>query len=330
MQAARSSQARRVAVIGAGAIGGVIAAQLAGRGHLVTLVARGARLATLRAQGGLWLDSAEGSILAPVAVHDDPATLGAVDVLFICVKAQDVADATTRLDPVVLRSALIVPVLNGIPWWYRVAGAAVRCVDPDGVLAARFGASRLVGAVTHLAAEVAAVGRVRQTYGGRTVVGCTTGGRGRGEGDAVVELFEGSGLDVRAVDAIVDEIWLKLAGNAAFNPVAALSGANMAEICADEHLLGVVRAAMGECMAVGTKLGVVFPVTVEQRIDMGRRIGAARPSMLQDLERGRPPEADALIGAVAEIGHCVGVPTPAIDLLYALVLAHARYAWARN
>lgn len=314
----------RIAVLGAGAIGGVIAARLARAGHTVTAVARGNHFDALQT-GGLYLREGEAETRVDLAVVDDAGDLGDLDILFLCVKAHDLANATSRLDPVLVENAIIVPVLNGIPWWYRPSGygSPLGSNDPYQVLSKRFGRAVIVAAVAHFAADVPAAGVVRQTAAGRLILGSLNGSQQAAA--TVLEAFKdaGTGLDVAVTDDIAREVWVKLAGNAAFNPISALTGASMTEICANKALLAIVRKAMSECMETGARCGVAFPVSVEQRIEMARTIGGSKLSMLQDIERGRAIEADAMIGAIAEIGRLKGVPTPTIDMLQALVSERA-------
>jgi 2-dehydropantoate 2-reductase len=314
----------RIAVLGAGAIGGVIAARLARAGHAVTAVARGAHLAAIKANG-LCLRDGEAETRVALTAIDDAGDLGHADILFLCVKAHDLASATSKLDPALVESAIVVPVLNGIPWWYRPPGHGrpLRANDPHELLSKRFERAIIVAAVAHFAADVPAAGVVRQTAAGRLILGGLNGSRDAAA--MVLGAFKGvgAGLDVVVTDDIAREVWVKLAGNAAFNPVSALTGATMSEICASEALLAIVRKAMTECMETGARCGVAFPVSVEQRVEMARAIGGSKLSMLQDLERGRAVEADAMIGAIAEIGRLKDVPTPTIDMLQALVSERA-------
>ncbi|SEB87257.1 ketopantoate reductase [Rhizobiales bacterium GAS191] len=330
--------APRIAVIGAGAIGGVLAARLAAAGHEVGVVARGAQLAAIR-ERGLRLETEGETGLAerqPVALEatDDAARLGRRDIVFLCLKAHDLGAATGRLAPLLERDTIVVPVQNGIPWWYFEDGRdePLASADPDGALRRRFERTRLVGCVTHMAAQVSAPGIVRLTADGPILVGDAGTSSDSRAGDAarIGALLQDAGFEAHAVDDIRREIWIKLAGNAAFNPVAALTGATMGEICDDARLVGIVRTAMAECMAVGESCGIAFPVSVEERIAMARKIGGSKLSMLQDLESGRPVEADALIGAVIELGARAGRPTPILAMLHALVSERARHPLVRT
>ncbi|MDI1264147.1 MAG: 2-dehydropantoate 2-reductase [bacterium] len=315
----------RIGVLGVGAIGGVIAARLARAGHAVNVVARGSHLAAM-ARDGLHLSAPDGDFHAPVEAVADAGDLPPVDVLFLCVKAPDLTKAAAQLGATLIDKAIIVPVLNGIPWWYGTP-LPVRAVDLDGALAARFASARLVGAVAHFAAEVPGPGAVRQTSTGRLLLGHVQGPAG--DAARAAALLSEAGLEARAVPDIGREVWIKLAGNVAFNPISALTGATLSEICASDELLAVVRQAMGECMAVGTRCGIDFPMTIDGRIDAARRIGGSKLSMLQDLERGRGIEAAALMGAVMELGNRAGVPTPTVEMLHALVSARARHPFER-
>ena len=315
----------RVGVLGAGAIGGVIAARLAMAGHHTAVVARGAHLAAIEARG-LRLREEGRDRCVDVTPVADAADLGELDILFLSVKAHDLEAATARLDPRLLARAVIVPVLNGIPWWYRPPGSAspLGAIDPSRTLSQRFAASELVAAVAHFAADVPEAGVVKQVSEGSLLLGRAAGDAG--QADRVRAAFRDQGFDVRVAEDIVREVWVKLVGNVAFNPVSALTGATMSEICANAALINVVRSAMGECMNVGASCGVSFPLSIDERIDMARAIGGAKLSMLQDIEKGRQIEAGAVLGAVSEIGRTNAVPTPTIDMLQALVSERA----ARN
>lgn len=319
----------RIAVLGAGAIGGVIAARLARAGHAVNVVARGSHLAAM-ARDGLHISAPGGDFRVPVEAVADAGELPPVEVLFLCVKAPDLTKAAAQLGAALIDEAIIVPVLNGIPWWYCPAGTPlpVRAVDPDGALSARFAKARLVGAVAHFAAEVPGPGAVRQTSTGRLLLGPVQGPAD--DAARAAALLSEAGLEAHAVPDIGREIWIKLAGNVAFNPISALTGATMSEICASDDLLAVVRRAIGECMAVGAHCGIDFPMTVDERIAAARRIGGSKLSMLQDIERGRGIEAAALMGAVLELGSRAGLPTPTIEMLHALVSARASHPFERN
>ncbi|MBI5113066.1 MAG: 2-dehydropantoate 2-reductase [Rhodovulum sp.] len=322
----------RIAILGAGAIGGVLAARLATAGHAVAVLARGPHGEALR-RGGIALATPQGEIRARVSALASAAALAEPDVVFLCVKAADLAAIAAALPEAVRRAALIVPVLNGIPFWYRpdTLAAPLRFADPGGRLACLFAGTRLVGGVAHFAAEVMAPGRVRQTSGGRLVlgpVGRALAGRGPTGATAddcarIVAALNAAGVEAEMTSDIACAMWTKLVGNAAFNPVSALTGATMAQICEDETLLGIIRIVMAEVMTVARHHGVMVPVSIDQRIAMARRIGGSKLSMLQDLERGRPIEADTLLGAVAELGDRAGVATPIVDMLRALVVMRA-------
>jgi 2-dehydropantoate 2-reductase len=325
-----SSAAPRIAIIGAGAIGSVLAVRLAASGYATGVVARGARLAAIRSSG-LTLES-EGNVAQTVRLQavSDLRDLGQRDIIFLCLKAHDLAAATAGLEQLLTAGTVIVPVLNGIPWWYFGASSGARLVstDPDGVLSERFDNARIVGCVVHMAAQTVSPGVVRLTADGPVMVGDAD--TAHSDAADIGNLMAAAGFTVRAVDDIRREIWIKLAGNAAFNPVSALTGATMREVCARDDLLDVVRAAMHECMSVGAQCGIAFPVTVEQRIAMARKIGGSKLSMLQDLEAGRPVETDALLGSVIELGDRGGLKTPTLTLLRALVSGRARHPFAQR
>ncbi|HEV7369877.1 2-dehydropantoate 2-reductase [Arenibaculum sp.] len=320
---------RRIGVVGAGAIGGYLAARFALAGHEVAIVARGAHLDAVR-RDGLRLRTREGERTARVLATDRAAGLGPCDVVFLTVKAHGIEALADAVAGLARPGVPLVPVLNGIPWWYfqgldgPFRDRPVRAVDPEGRLLARFGASTLVGGVAHTAATLEGPGIVRLTTDGDFLFGAADP-RDDAAARLVAQAAEAAGLRARASEAIRRDIWVKLAGNAAFNPVSALTGARFGEICASEPLLAIVRAAMREAMAVGGRHGIDFPVDVEARIAMAGKVGGAKSSMLQDLERGRPVETGAILGAVVELGRLAGVPAPTLALLEALVAERANH-----
>jgi len=319
----------RVCVVGAGAIGGVLGARLAAAGHEVSLVARGAHLEALRANG-IALKDGEGTRALRVAASDDPSGLGAQDAVFIALKAYSIGPMLARLAPLLGPDTAVVTAINGIPWWYfcreggRFDGARVECLDPDGAMLRALDAKHLVGCVVHASAEVIAPGVVHHTSGRDFILG-EIDGAATPRLDAIAAALESAGLRPVLSRRIRDDIWTKLIGNASYNPVAALTGALMSEINANPALLALIRRMMVEGMQVAEALGARITVTLEERFGLARKLGAAKISMLQDLERGRPLEIDAIVTAVCELGRKAGVPTPTIDGVEALVRERVRH-----
>jgi 2-dehydropantoate 2-reductase len=318
----------KVCVVGAGAIGGVLGARLAAAGHDVSLVARGAHLEAIRANG-IALKDGESMRTLRVAASDNPGELGAQDAVFIALKAYSIGPMLARLAPLLGSDTAVVTAINGIPWWYfcreggRFDGARVECLDPDGAMLRALDAKHLVGCVVHASAEVIAPGVIDHTSGRDFILG-EIDGAATPRLDALAAALECAGLRPVPSRRIRDDIWTKLIGNTSYNPVAALTGALMSEINANPALLELIRRMMVEGMQVAEALGARITVTLEERFGLARKLGAAKISMLQDLERGRPLEVDAIVTAVCELGRKAGVPTPTINGVEALVRERAR------
>ena len=321
----------KVCVYGAGAIGGHIGALLSLAGVEVTLIARGPHLAVLK-QDGLRLTTAAGAEHhVRLACTENPADAGAQDYVIVTLKAPSVAAIVERMQPLLGPDTAVVPAVNGIPWWYfyRLAGPyedrGVESVDPGRRIWDGIGPERAIGCVVWTASEIVAPGVIAHRYGDRVSLGEPDGTRS----DRAVALSERlieAGLKSPVRPNIRNEIWMKLWGNLSFNPVSALTLATLDTIAADPGTRAVARTMMVEARGVGERLGVKFSMDVDARIEGAASVGAHRTSMLQDLEKGRAMEIEALVGAVAEMGRLVEVPTPTIDLVYALVVQRAREA----
>jgi 2-dehydropantoate 2-reductase len=319
----------KVCVVGAGSIGASIGAKLAAAGEPVCLIARGEHLAAIR-RDGLQLDDRVGprSGTYRLPASSDPSDFGAQDLIVIALKAHAVASMLPRLAPLLHSGTVVLPALNGLPWWYfhraggPFEGTRLRSLDPDGTMDAALDAARIVGCVVHLAAEVVQPGRVQHTAGRRLIVGEPDGSDSE-RLRRIASALQAAGFDCEVSNRIRRDIWTKLIGNMSFNPVATLTGYRMDQICADSELLDVIRAGLGEGMEVAGRLGITIGITVEQRIDIARLLGPARISMLQDLEQHRPLELAAIVGAVIELAELTGVSVPATRTLHALVRARA-------
>jgi len=247
--------------------------------------------------------------------------------VFLALKAPSVGAMLPRLGPLLGPETAVVPALNGIPWWYfhkergRFNGAPIQCVDPGGAMLKALDPARIVGCVVYVAAEVAEPGLVRQTT---QAAGFTLGepdGSASPRAAALAQAMAEAGMRATVTQDIREAIWTKLLGNVSFNPVAALALMRMDQIFAQPRLVALVRAIMVEAAAVGRAYGIAFSVDVDKRIEVARGLGRGRPSMLQDVERGRPMEVEAVVGAVAELARRAGVATPATDAVYALIAA---------
>lgn len=321
----------RVCIFGAGAIGGYVAARLAMAGHVKpVLIARGAHLDAIRTKGLTLIEGGKETAIA-VEASGDATAFGEQDYVLLALKAHSVAPALDAIAPLLGPATAVVTMQNGLPWWYfyrhgqALEGTRLAAVDPDGSIWQRIGPERAIGSVVYPAAEVAAPGVVRHVSGTRLSLGEPSGEKSVRVAALARELMA-AGLQAPVRPDIRSEIWVKLWGNLSFNPVSALTGYTLEQIVADPDSRGVVRAMMVEAQRIAETLGVRFPIDVDKRIEGARQVGAHKTSMLQDLERGRTLEIDALVTAVQETGRLAGVPTPAIDIVLALTrsLAAAR------
>lgn len=319
----------KICVYGAGAIGGFLGARLALAGQDVTLIARGPHLEAMRRNGVRLLMDGDERLARPMAT-DDPAEAGPQDAVVVTLKAHSVPAILDPLQALLGPDTCVVWAVNGVPWWYfhRLEGPweghRIQCVDPGGRQWERIGPERVVGCVVYPAAEVVEPGMIRHVEGDRFTLGEPSGEK-TDRVRALAAAFIGAGLRA-PVRRVRDEIWVKLWGNLSFNPISALTLETLDTVATDPGTRHVAREMMLEAQAVGKRLGVRFPVDVDQRIEGAAAVGAHRTSMLQDLERGRPMEIDALVTAVQEMARLVDVPTPTIDTVLALVQQRARVA----
>jgi 2-dehydropantoate 2-reductase len=320
----------KICIYGAGAIGGLLGAQLSLAGEEVTLIGRGPHLAAIQA-GGLKLRTEGKELLARPHATSDPREAGPQDCVIVTLKAHSVAAIATAMQPLLGPETAVVTAMNGVPWWYfyKLAGPhegyRIRSIDPDGTLWRLIPGERCLGCVVYPAAEVVAPGVVEHYYGNRFMLGEPDGSKSA-RATRLSDALTRAGFKAPVRPKIRDDIWVKLWGNLSFNPVSALTSGTLAGIANDPGTRAVIRRMMGEAEAVGTALGVKFGVDIETRIGWAADIGEHRTSMLQDLELGRPMEIDALVSAVAEMGDLVGVDTPFIDAVLALVIQRARMA----
>lgn len=324
----------KICVVGAGGIGATLGARLALAGHSVSLLARGAHLAAIRAQGLALVDHVNHiERTLPLAASDDPAQIardaGAQDLVIIGLKAHAIAPMLPRLAPLVSAQTVVLPAINGLPWWYfhreggTRDGQPVRALDPEGAMLGALDPARVLGCVVHIAAELRAPGTVHYTGGRRLVLGEPDRSRSPRLA-AVCGALTAAGFEAVASEDIRRDVWWKLIGNLSFNPVAALTGYLMNQLCADEDALRAIRATMTEAMAVAAAYGYPIDMTPDQRIDVARSLGAAKISMLQDLEQRKPLELDAIVGAVLELGAAAGIDMPATRQVHGLTLARCR------
>ncbi|HYD58251.1 MAG TPA: 2-dehydropantoate 2-reductase [Burkholderiales bacterium] len=319
----------KICVYGAGAIGGLIAAWLARSGHDVSVVARGAHLEAIRRDGLRVRDRESGAVQASkVAAASDPADFGAQDYVIVAVKAQSLTDVARHIEKLLDRDTTVVTAMNGVPWWFfdRLAFGGGRqrleSLDPDGVLSRAMPTDRIVGCVVHVAASTPEPGLISHNMGRKLILG-EPGGRNGARTGRIVEALGKAGFEAIASQAIEKEFWVKLLGNVSFNPVSALTMSTADRLIADEHVKGYMVEIMREVLAIGRAVGVDADIDPEARIDMARRLGQFKTSMLQDLEAGKSLEIDGLLAGTLEIARKAGVRAPFTESLFGLVRARA-------
>jgi 2-dehydropantoate 2-reductase len=313
----------KICVVGAGAIGGFLGTRLAlDPGNAVAALARGTTLVALRDHG--WRLHQGGELLtAPAAAAaDDPRELGSHDLVILALKAQSLPALAPTLAPLFSPDTLVLPAMNGVPWWFgagtpALAARPLASVDPGGAIAAAIPVSRVVGCVVHASASVAEPGVTTHRMGRGLILGEPTGGESARVA-RLGELFTRAGFEVSCSPRIRYDVWYKLWGNMTMNPVSALTGATTDRVLDDELVRTFCAGAMREAAAVGARIGCDVRESADDRQAVTRKLGVFKTSMLQDVEASRSLELDALVGAVHEIGERVGVATPMIDALFGL------------
>jgi 2-dehydropantoate 2-reductase len=305
----------RVAVVGAGAIGGFLGAHLARSGQDVVLIARGAHLAAMRSRGVTVRGDGEEFTARPECTDDMTAISGA-EVVFLTLKAHSIPGVAEAIGSALSGGACLVGAQNGVPWWY-FEDRHLESVDPGGVIARNIPYKKVVGCIAYPAAQVVEPGVIEHIEGNRFSLGEPDGSRSE-RVQAISSMLVKAGLKAPVQTRIRNEIWLKLLGNATLNPISALTRATLAEIVTSRTTRDLVRTLMEEVEAVARALGVDVPLTIEKRMDGAAATGEHRTSMLQDLDAGRPLEVDALVGAVVELADGAGVPVPSLRVVYRL------------
>ena len=311
----------RIVIAGAGAIGGYIGARLARVGADVVLFARGPHLSAMQSRG-LRVTSEDGDFEVKPQVAGDLAAIGTADVVFLGVKAHGLTALAPQLRPLFHQDTVVVSTQNGIPWWYfqnyggELDGLRLERVDPGGVIASAIEPRRIVGSLAYFATDIVEPGVIHHTEGNRISFGEPDGTRSE-RAKAIAEALIGAGFRCPVTTRFRHEIWVKLLGNVAFNPISALTGGTLEELVRHGETNRLVRDLMVETECVAGKLGIELPISIDQRMAGAEKVGAHKTSMLQDYEAGRPMELEAVVGAVVELGERLGVPMPAMRAVYA-------------
>jgi ketopantoate reductase/2-keto-4-pentenoate hydratase/2-oxohepta-3-ene-1,7-dioic acid hydratase in catechol pathway len=314
----------RVCVVGAGAIGGLMAAKLACAGHPVTVIDQGVHLAAIQNSGLklIWEDGTEHT--ARVKAVESAADAGPQNLVILAVKAHFLDQVVREIDAMLEPATMIMTVQNGLPWWYfqrhggRYDGHRLESLDPSGILSRKIDPDRVLGCVVYPAAHVAAPGVIRHAEGDRFPIG-ELDGEETERAKWVHDVLVSAGLKSRILSDIRSEIWLKAWGNLSFNPISALAHATLVEICQFPETRALAADMMREAQAVAEKLGIKFRHTIEKRIEGAQAVGAHKTSMLQDVELGRSLETEALVGSILELAKLTETPAPSIQAVYACV-----------
>jgi 2-dehydropantoate 2-reductase len=314
----------KVCVVGAGAIGGMMAVRLAQSGHELSVIARGAHLEAIQSNGLKFIENGEETVIKDLVATAEMSEITGQDVVLLGVKAHQIEPIADRLMGMLSDTGVIVTLQNGIPWWYfqklggDYDGKIVRTVDPDGAIASAVDPDRIIGCIAFPAASIDAPGVIRHIEGHRFPVGELDGSESE-RVQAICQAFVDAGFKSFVLPDIRSEIWLKLWGNLTFNPISALTHATLVDICQFPQTRALAAQMMTEAQQVAEKLGASFRVTIERRIEGAESVGKHKTSMLQDLEAGKALEIEGMLGVVIELGELTDTPTPAINTIYALV-----------
>ncbi len=317
----------KVAIYGAGAIGGWMGVKLAQAGCEVGVVARGATLEALQLHG-LRLEATDVSSV-PVQSSANPADLGVQDLVIVAVKAPAMAAVAQAIGPLIGPDTMVLTAMNGVPWWFfegfgaQYAGTRLKAVDPDGAIARAIPARHIIGCVVHASCSLTGPGFVKQHFGNKLIVGEPSGEK-TARVNELVALMQKAGFETVLSEQIQKDAWYKLWGNMTVNPVSAMTGATTDLIMGDDLVRGFISKVMLEAREIGFRIGIPIEQQPEDRHQVTRKLGSFKTSMLQDVESGKPVELDALVTVVKELGELTQVPTPFTDALLGLSRLHAR------
>jgi 2-dehydropantoate 2-reductase len=319
---------RKVAIVGAGAIGGWMGVHLARAGAQVSVLARGDTLQALQ-KNGLQMHQGSELLTVPVVASQDAAALGVQDLVVISVKAPALASVAAQVGPLIGPHTVVLTAMNGVPWWFLqgfggpVEGRSLSSVDPSGAIAQALPAAHIIGCVVHASCSVDAPGVIRHHFGDGLIVG-EPSGQPTARVQALHALLQQAGFNATLSPQIQKDIWYKLWGNMTVNPVSAITGATTDRILDDELVRGFISNVMLEAKTIGERIGIPIAQAPEDRHAVTRKLGAFKTSMLQDVLAGKPVELDALVSAVRELGQLTQVATPFTDALLGLSRLHAR------
>ncbi len=324
----------RIAVVGAGAIGGYIGGLLARGGHDVTLIARGPHRDAIRSNG-LTIQSKDETFVTRPICTDNPTEAGAQDLVILSLKAPAVPAMAEKMLPLFGPDTAMITAMNGMPYWYfhrhggPLDGSRIASVDPDGKQWDLIGPQRAIGSVVWMAGAISAPGVIQHGNGNRLPIGEPDNSRSA-RIQRISAALTAAGIDAPVHDNIRQEIWTKLWGNLSYNPVSVLTHGTLQGLSRDADARAVLGAMMMESRLVGERLGISFPVSVEERMGMAEKVGPHKTSMLQDLEAGRPMEIGGLLGVIAELARKLDIATPTIDTVLALLKVRGRVAGTYN
>jgi 2-dehydropantoate 2-reductase len=317
----------KICIYGAGAVGGLVAGRLAQAGHDVSVVARGAHLTAIL-KNGLRIEAGGNQTAVRLRANNDPDKLGPQDCVVVAVKGQSLPEVAAGIAPLLDENTSIVTAMNGVPWWFfdrlQFGDGKLRLetLDPGGRISAAMPTARIVGCVVHLAASTPEPGLIRHNMGQRLILG-EPGGRNTARTRTLVEALQGAGFEAVESAFIEKDFWVKLLGNVSFNPVSALTLATANRMISDEYIKAYMVAIMRECLAIGRAVGVDADIDPEARMDMARKLGAFKTSMLQDMEAGKKLEIDGLLTGTLEIARKAGVAAPFTESLAGLARLRA-------
>jgi 2-dehydropantoate 2-reductase len=318
----------KVCIYGAGAIGGWMGVKLAKAGSEVSFVARGATLQALQ-QHGLRLQEGAQVVAAKVKASASPAELGVQDLVVVAVKAPAMAEVAKSIRPLLGPDTIVLTAMNGVPWWFfqgfggSYQGTRLKAVDPDGSIAEAVPAKHIIGCVVHASCALKEPGFVQHHFGNKLIIGEPSGAKSQ-RVLQLASLLERAGFETVLSEQVQKDAWYKLWGNMTVNPIAAMTGATTDRILDDELVRGFISTVMLEAREIGARVGIPIAQMPEDRHQVTRKLGSFKPSMLQDVEAGKPVEIDALVTVVKEMGEMTGVPTPFTDALLGLSRLHAR------